>query len=42
LESPLTAPWWAWAGATLGVVVGWAGTYWPMRAGMRNLRRMEF
>ncbi|MFO0968036.1 MAG: hypothetical protein U0793_20975 [Gemmataceae bacterium] len=42
LGGPLQAPWWTWAAAALGLAIGGAGTWLPMRAGMRNLRRMEF
>jgi len=42
LYEPWRVPWWAWAGAALGMGIGWAGTWLPMQAGIRALRRMEF
>lgn len=42
LDDPRLVPWWTWVSAALGMSVGWIGTYWPMRAGMKNLRGMEF
>lgn len=42
LDQPWRMPWWAWASAAVGLTLGWVGTWLPMRAGMRNLRRMEF
>ena len=35
-------PWWGWAALATGLLTGVAATWLPMRAGMRNLRSMEF
>lgn len=35
-------PWWGWASLCLGLAVGFAGAWLPLRAGERNLRSMEF
>lgn len=48
LETPLEArsvsaiPWWVWAGSGLGYLAGAAATVFPLRAGARALRGMEF
>jgi ABC-2 type transport system permease protein len=44
-ETPLTLhtmPWFVWLGVCAGLGVGLAATFFPLRAGARALRRMEF
>ncbi len=38
----LAFPWWLWFGVVFGVGVGALAIILPLRAGAKNLRRMEF
>ena len=40
-QSP-AAPWWVWLGMALGLAIGLCGIVFPLRAGARNLRKLEF
>ena len=35
-------PWFVWAGMLVGTCIGLFAAWYPMRAGMRNLRALEF